>query len=639
VIVCGLGRVGWRILDHLRTAGIPAAAVSLTDPADPRLAGVHFVQGDCRRPEFLEKAGVKDARGVVIVTSDDLLNVSTALLARRLNPDVRIVIRMFNEGLLSRLGAVVKNTVALSVSGLTAPLLALTALTGDSLGAFRLDGGPQQIAEVRIEEGSDLAGRRLADVAAEYKLLVVSHTPAGGSANLWDTVASDTRLALGDVFVVCGSPADLAPLLSSGRGEMLSGVRWAGWVRRQLRTVRRTLVAIDLPVKVSTLAMFATLFFSTLVFRFALGTGWADGLYQTVGLITTGADLPARNEEAWAKVFVSVMKLAGAALVAAFTAILTQYLLRARLGGAFEARKIPDGGHVVVCGLGNVGFRCVEELVRMKAPVVAVERVADNPFAATVRRMGVPVVVGDAAVPQVLRQARADAARAVVAATEAELENFEIALLARELNPGQRVVVRLIDETFAQALREAANVKYAVSIPALAAPAFAAALLGDRMQTLLTVAGRTLAVVELVIQPGDPCLFEKSLVAAMLDYHFLPVAVSGHPPFAREGLPRAHRLVAGERLTVVMALPDLERLLRREPAAADRAVVVDSFPLTARDLLVPILRTTRGCSQEEAAAVAGGLPFTLATGLTRGEAEELLSRVSREKVTGQIVPG
>jgi hypothetical protein len=124
----------------------------------------------------------------------------------------------------------------------------------------------------------------------------------------------------------------------------------------------------------------------------------------------------------------------------------------------------------------------------------------------------------------------------------------------------------------------------------------------------------------------------------MIDYHFLPVAVGGRPPFAEAGLPRAHRLAAGERLTVVAELPSLDRLLRREPAPADRAVVVEAYPLSAKDLLVPIVRTAHGYTQEEATAAVGATPFTLAGGLTRGEAEELLARVSREKVSGRVVP-
>lgn len=638
VVLCGLSRVGWRILDHLRAAGIPVSVVSLNDPNDPRLAGISFVQGDCRRPELLDQAGIRAARGVIVATSDELVNVSTALLVRRLNPDARVVVRVFNQSLIARLGAAVQNTVALSVSALTAPLLALTALTGETLGAFRLETDqPQQVAQVRIRDGSDLIGRRIADVARQYKLLVLGHSPAEGEAKLWDAVAGDTKLSLGDRLVVCGSPTHLGPLASAGRGDLLAGVQWAGWVRRQLRTLRRSVAEIDLSVKVATAALLVTLLGSTLVFRFALEKSWAEGLFQTVSVIATGAALPGADGEEWPKAFVSILRIAGVALIAGFTAILTQYLVRVRLGGVFEARRIPDGGHIVVCGLGNLGFRCVEELVRMGAPVVAIEKVNDNPFAATVRRMGVPVIIGDAAVAEVLRQARTVTARATIAATDAELANLEIALLVRELNPAQRVVVRLTDPVFTQAVRDAVGIELAASVPALAAPAFAAALLGDRVQALVTVAGRTLAVVDVIVQPGDPCLHERSLVATMIDYHFLPVAVSGQPPFAEAGLPKSHRLSAGERLTVVVALPDLDRLLRREPPPANWSVVIVEYPLSAKELLVPIVRTARRCSQQEAETAVAATPFTLASNLTRGEAEELLARVCREKVGGRVV--
>jgi Trk K+ transport system NAD-binding subunit len=638
VVLCGLGRVGWRVFDFLRSAGVPVAVADLhASSDDPRLAGVQFVKGDCRQAKVLEQVGVADARGVVIATSDDLVNVSTALLVRRLNPDCRVVVRMFNQNLIPRFGSAVRNTTALSVSALTAPLLALSALTGDSLGAFKLDSGPHQIAEVVVADGSDLAGRRVTDLAGQYRLLVLAHVPADGELRLLHDVSGDTPLSVGDRVVVCGRPDDLEPLLESGRGDLLPGVLWAGWLRRQWRTVRRTLRDVDLSVKLGTSALFLTLFVSTLVFRFGIGTDWADGLYQTVSVVATGSELHGESQPGWVKVFLSVLKVAGAALLAGFTAIFTNYLLRARLGGALEVRKIPDGGHLVVCGLGNIGFRCVEELVRMGRPVVAVERVNDNPFAATVRRMGVPVIIGDATVAEVLRQARADTARAVIAASSSELANLEIALLVRQVKPDQRVVVRLNDPDFAEAVREAANIRLAMSVPALAAPAFAAALYGDRVQTLVSVGGRTLAVVELVVQPDDPCLREASLVAAMVDYRFLPVAVSGHEPFAAQGIPRGYRLKDGDRLTVVIGLTDLERLLRRERAAAEWDVVVEAHPMLTTGGLLPIVRTARGCSQEEAEALLKQPGFTLATGLTRGAAEELLALVSRERAKARVV--
>src|SRR5262245_66614980 len=101
VILCGLGRVGWRVLEYLRAAGLPVVAVDSTCLAtDSRLDKVRLVRGDCRRREVLEEAGVAQARGVLILTSDDLVNISAALMVRQIDPEVRVVIRMFNETLL-----------------------------------------------------------------------------------------------------------------------------------------------------------------------------------------------------------------------------------------------------------------------------------------------------------------------------------------------------------------------------------------------------------------------------------------------------------------------------------------------------------------------------------------------------------
>src|SRR5207247_10163311 len=98
------------------------------------------VKGDCRQREVLAKAGVTHARGVLIVTSDDLVNITTALTVRQLSADVRIVVRMVNERLIERLGKTVPNVYALSTANLPGPGLALTALTGQALGSFRLEG-------------------------------------------------------------------------------------------------------------------------------------------------------------------------------------------------------------------------------------------------------------------------------------------------------------------------------------------------------------------------------------------------------------------------------------------------------------------------------------------------------------------
>ena len=81
-----------------------------------------------------------------------------------------------------------------------------------------------------------------------------------------------------------------------------------------------------------------------------------------------------------------------------------------RLGGVLEVRRIPESGHVIVCGLSTVGFRVVEELVRLGERVVVIDRDPTCRFVPTARRLGAAVMIGDAAVLEVLRQANAASA-------------------------------------------------------------------------------------------------------------------------------------------------------------------------------------------------------------------------------------
>jgi Trk K+ transport system NAD-binding subunit len=636
VLLCGLGQVGWRVFEFFRAAGITVVAIdSHCDPADPRLQGARLVQGDFRRPEVLAQAGLADARGVVIATSDDLANVSTALMVRHLNPNVRVVVRVFNQNLLPRLGKTVRNVVPLSTSSLTAPLLALTALTAEALGAFPLGEGRCQVAELRVNADSPVRGQTIATVAERYQARIVAHLRPGDREQFLLDVDQTRSLEAGDHVVVCGAPKALAPLFQESGNEALPHLLWAGWARRLGRVVWRTLAEVDTSVKVCTATLVVVVFLSTLVYHFGVDKTFATGLFRTISVISTGGEL--HEDElslGWQKVFVSLLRVFGAALTAAFTAIVTNYLLRARLGGALEMRRIPDGGHIVVCGLGNVGFRVVEELLQYDEPVVVIEYSRDSRFAATTRRLGVPVIFGDATVLEVLRQAHAATAHAVVVATSNELANLEIALLARELNPKQRIVVRLADPYLAETLREGANVRLALSIPDLAAPAFVAAFFGDRVQSVFVVRGQMLAVVELLVQAEDPVLADQVVHALAVDYRLLPLSKNGVPWERREQALK-HRLVSGDRLVVIAALNDLERLLRRERVLPDHVVEVTGHKLTAKSIVLELGRK-HGVPARENGETA--VPFVVGEPLTRGHAEVLAEDLRREGLQVTVRP-
>jgi Trk K+ transport system NAD-binding subunit len=640
IVLCGLGRMGSRVLEVLQAAGLNVVVVDTAcRPDDHRLRGARLVVGDCRRREVLEQAGVREAGGVLVLTGDDLLNVAAALAVRALNPDVRVVLRMFNQNLIGRLGQAVKNVYALSTSMLTAPILAMTALTGQALGAFRVEGDAtdrRQIAEATVGAASEFRGRTIAAAAAARGLQVVAHLPGAGEPRYLHEVDLETRLSVGDRLVVSGETRAVSALLAGAGEADAPHLRWAGWLRRLARMVWRTFRQIDRPVLICTGLLVGVVLASTLLLHLAGGLTPANALLRTVGVMATVTGLQgAEAEPDWIKVYVSLLRIAGAALWAAFTAIVTNYLLRARLGGVLEVRRIPDGGHVVVCGLSPNGFRVVEELVHVGQKVVVIELAADNRFVATVRRLGAAVIIGDATVPEVLRQAHAGAARAVVAATNHDLVNLEVSLLVRELNPTQRVVLLLEDPNLAQMLREAANVRLAVSAPALAAPAFVAGLFGDRVQSVFLVRDRMFAVIDLVVQEQDSFLMGESVRAAAVDYRLLPVALRPSKGPAPAAL-LAARLAPGDRLVAIIALPDLENLLRRQTPPADCSVEVTGFPLPTRGWLAGLVRTVRGVPAEEAEAALDKLPLRLGNGLTRGRAEDLLAQLARERVPARL---
>jgi Trk K+ transport system NAD-binding subunit len=639
IILCGLGRIGWRVLEYIRASGTPVVVVDTRCAADdPRLHGVPLIQGDCRQEATLRKAGLADARGILILTSDDLVSISTALMARHLRSDIRVVVRMFNQGLIARLGKTAHNIFALSTSALTAPLLALIACTGEALGTFKLqDDQLREVLEFHVRSGSAVVGKSIGKVCRRKEAVALAHATSGAPLRFLQEVDPHTRLAAGDRLVLCGEPAHLSTLLSEE--EDTPELLWAGRSRRLGRVLFRTLAEVDLPVKICTIVLLTVIVFSTVLFHLTLpNVGPADALYRTISLMATGSDMGGRDlpPGGWHKAYVSVLRIVGAALIAAFTAILTNYLLRARLGGALEIHRIPDSGHVIVCGLGNVGFRVVQELHRQDERVVVIERTRDSSFIPTARRLGVAIIIGDATVPEVLRQAHSSQAKAVVAATSNELANLEIALLARDLNPHQRVVLRLTDSNLAQTLREAANVRLAVSIPDLAAPAFLAALLGDRVRGVFLVSGRLLVVVEVAVPAEDDFLAGQAVRALAIDYRLLPVHLAGKDDTVRPQ-PFEARLAAGDCLTVVIALADLQKLLNREALPRTCAVEVTACPLPARPWLAQLARTLLSLSAEDAQLVVERLPLSLGNNLTRGQAEDLLYRLGREQVTACII--
>ena len=154
-------------------------------------------------------------------------------------------------------------------------------------------------------------------------------------------------------------------------------------------------------------------------------------------------------------------------------------------------------------GLGNVGTRVATQLHEMGVPVVCMERDPQARGISAVRALGIPVVLGDGPFEEQLRRARLKHSRAVIALSGDDATNLEAALEARHGNPDVRVVVRLFDDDFAGHFYRTLDNAASRSVSYLAAPAFAAALMGSEVRGTLSVFRHVLLIAELTVEDGS----------------------------------------------------------------------------------------------------------------------------------------
>jgi hypothetical protein len=126
--------------------------------------------------------------------------------------------------------------------------------------------------------------------------------------------------------------------------------------------------------------------------------------------------------------------------------------------------------HIVLCGLGHLGFRILKQMLAADMPIVALEKEASARFLADAKATGVPVLVRDMKEDQALIDAGVKYARAIIIATNDDMANLETALDARRLNPQIRIIMRLFDQQIADKFKEAKLIDEAFSPAALAAP-------------------------------------------------------------------------------------------------------------------------------------------------------------------------
>ncbi|ARP71139.1 potassium transporter TrkA [Streptomyces pluripotens] len=485
--------------------------------ADAAPAAPHVVEAAEPDTAALAAAGVQDAAAVALVHDDDEINVHAALAARRLNPRLRLVIRLYNRRLGQHLEELLDQAAALAVPGLdpealdtsttvlsdadtAAPALAATAVAGTSK-IVQADGLLLRAVERTPPGPGSIAAPGLCTLAL---LSSTTNDPAGAEGS--DTSGREAPLLL---------PDDDTVAAATGRGTVvLEAVAHASSATPSRRLAGRR--AVPVGSLFSRRLRWSLAGLVGCVLAMAVATWLTTGSHPLHAAYLTVLDLfaiddPAIGEPLSRQILQLLTGVAGLLFLPVLLAAVLEALGTFRT--ASSLRRPPRGlsGHVVLLGLGKVGTRVLARLRELGIPVVCVEEDPEARGVPLARRLRVPTVVGDVTQEGVLEAANIRRAHALLALTSSDTTNLEASLYARALRPDLRVVLRLYDDEFAAAVHRTLRSAHpraltrSRSVSSLAAPAFAGAMMGRQILGAVPVERRVLVFAALNVA-GHPQL-------------------------------------------------------------------------------------------------------------------------------------
>ncbi|MEU9196092.1 potassium channel family protein [Streptomyces hundungensis] len=491
--------------------------------------------------EALTQAGIERAAALALVHRDDETNIRAALIARRLNPRVRLVIRLYNrklgqylQELLDQAAALAApdgpgpteaetSTTVLSDADTAAPALAATALAGTSK-VVHADGVLLRAGQRPPPRPGEVADPGLCTLAL---LSSTTNDPAGAEGS--DRSGSEGPRLLPDERsmdegghrgrVVLETVTYTGPAQPPGRLTDL-GAPLGRLFSRRLRWSLAGVVASVFALAVAT--------------WLTTGDDPLHAAYLTL-LDIFAIDDPAIGQPVERQILQLLSGLTGLLLLPVLIAAVLEGLGTFRNASALPRPPRGLSGHVVLLGMGKIGARVLVRLRELDIPVVCVEADPEARGIALARRLRVPTVIGDVTQEGLLESARIHRAHALLALTSSDTTNLEAALYARSVKPDLRVVMRLYDDDFATAVHRTLRAAHpqaltrSRSVSHLAAPAFASAMMGRQILGAIPVE-RTVLLFAAVDVAGHPQLEGRTVEDAFREGAWRVLALDTSSP-------------------------------------------------------------------------------------------------------------
>jgi hypothetical protein len=378
-----------------------------------------------------------DTEAVVVVARDDIAVLRTALLVEYLRPGVRLIVTIFDRTVARQVLRAIPNCEVLSMADAAVGSILGPCVDERLVTLYRGD----QEELVAVEAAEDGTPRML---DLEHRLPARPH-------------------------------------------------RFRRWLGEQLRPYDH----VSRVMLLSLIGLILLIGAEAVIVSLHAHESFGEALYgATKVTATVGPNAVVDHGPLWLKLYATATIAAAIVLVAVFTATVVHRFMNPRLTGVFGRRTVPRSGHVVVVGLGQVGFRLCLELRALGIPVVAVERDEGSPFVRLAAQRKIPVVIGSGVDRYVLERLSLGRARALAAVTSEELVNVTVSVTALAVDPTLRTVLRSGSNEVTRETQALFPIGVAKDLVRVAATALAAAALQQEHVHAFSIEDRTWVLTE-----------------------------------------------------------------------------------------------------------------------------------------------
>jgi Trk K+ transport system NAD-binding subunit len=502
-VICGLSRLSARVARSLREQGADVSLIMYDrDPASmtqilPDGVAVHTATAESAA-SALRAIGLQRASCLLALDEDDLANLRSTVSARSIAPNVPVVMRAFDPMLADQFEQGLNVRRAFSVSALAAPAFAAAAFGGVVVESLRLGNEVIPVCRLVVEPESPIVRRTIEQIERECDVTILA---AREAQTPWTIEKPDgaRQVQASDELLFSGPPQQCLKLMvtasgwdrrnakrrsNRGRGAPLPAEK------RQARARRRSLNWMPQ----LTAALLALVLTSTVIFAKALHLDTIDAIYFTITTLTTTGygDISLMNTPAWVKLFGCLIMLSGGALLGILFSYFAGIATAQRLDIAMARRAERMSEHVIVVGLGNVGYRVTQALTDLDLDVAVMDLAPRARFINVVNERA-PVLSGDARLPENLDRAAVRRAVAIIACTSDDLANVETCLHAMRLNPNIRTIARVYDDQIVETLSTAFSIDSVLSATNLAESSFVMAATDSAALRTFDIGGATIS--------------------------------------------------------------------------------------------------------------------------------------------------